>query len=44
MKDWIDNCLNELIEFDYFLINDGTLETLYNKIDEKLLPFLKERL
>lgn len=27
--------------FHYFLINDGNLEQLYNKIDESLLPMIK---
>lgn len=32
--------MNNLHYFDYFLINDGTLENLYNKIDSKLIPYL----
>jgi hypothetical protein len=28
--------------FHYFLINDGSLEDLYKKIDEKLLPWLSQ--
>ena len=44
IQHWIDDCVAELIEFDYFLVNDGTLDTLQSKINEKLLPYLKERL
>jgi hypothetical protein len=33
----------ELKCFDYFLKNDGTLEDLYNKIDEFVIPYLKEK-
>ena len=28
--------------FDYFLVNDGTLDDLYAKIDNKVIPFLQE--
>ena len=36
--------LSELKYFDYFLINKGTLEDLYKKIDDSLIPFLDEKL
>jgi hypothetical protein len=29
--------------FDYFLINDGSLDDLYDKIDKSLIPCIKER-
>lgn len=32
-----------LDKFDYFLKNDGTLEVLYNKIDEFVIPYLKNK-
>lgn len=29
--------------YDFFLINDGTLEDLYNKIDNLLVPYIREK-
>ncbi len=34
--------MNDLHYFDYFLINNGTIEDLYAKIENKLMPFLKK--
>ena len=28
--------------YDYFMINDGTLQDLYSKIDQKLIPFVED--
>lgn len=33
----------DLQNYDYFLINDGNLDDLYYKIDNKLIPFLKDK-
>jgi hypothetical protein len=30
--------------FDYFLVNDGTIQDLYSKIDNFVIPFLKDLL
>lgn len=41
----IKNTLNqpeELSYYDYFLINDGSLQDLYNKIDQKLIPYIED--
>lgn len=32
----------ELSYYDYFLINDGSLQDLYNKIDQKLIPYIED--
>jgi len=31
------------VPFDFFLVNDGTLEELYEQIDTLLVPFIRER-
>lgn len=31
-----------MCDFDYFLLNDGTLEDLYNKIKNQLLPYIRK--
>lgn len=38
-----DQWLNELTYYDFFLKNDDTLETLCNKIDNILIPFLSKK-
>lgn len=29
--------------YDYYMVNDGTLEDLYTKVDAKLVPYLRDR-
>lgn len=41
VSNWIEEGLPELKYFDYFLINDGEVDDLYEKIDKQLIPFLK---
>jgi hypothetical protein len=43
IDDWIEDGVPELKYFDYFLINNGSLDDLYGKIDNSLIPFIKER-
>lgn len=37
---WVESDVSELKYFDYFLINDGSLDDLYGKIDRQLIPCL----
>jgi len=43
IDNWIEVGLSELKYFDYFLINDGRLNDLYGKMDNCLIPYIKER-
>ena len=37
------NNIPEILSYyDYFMINDGTLQDLYSKIDQKLIPFVED--
>lgn len=37
------NNMPEILSYyDYFMINDGTLQDLYSKIDQKLIPFVED--
>lgn len=38
----VDNRPEILTYYDYFLINDGTLDDLYAKVDRQLIPIIKE--
>jgi len=37
------NIPNGLNFYDYFFINDGTLEDLYKKVDDELVPYVENR-
>jgi len=43
IDNWISDGVTELKYFDYFLINDGSKDDLYGKIDNSLIPYIKER-
>lgn len=38
---WLNDSLPNLEYFDYFLINNGGLYDLYEKIDNQLIPYIK---
>jgi hypothetical protein len=31
---------SELMYFDYYLVNDGSIEDFYEKIQEKVVPYI----
>lgn len=39
----LDNAPENLKYYDFFLINNGTLEELYSKIDTIVIPFIKSK-
>lgn len=43
IDNWIEAGVLELKYFDYFLINDGDLSRLYEKIDNSLIPYIEKR-
>ena len=43
IDNWISDGVSDLKYFDYFLINDGSLDDLYGRIDKSLIPYIKER-
>lgn len=40
---WVEFGVEDLCRFDYFLINDGSIDDLHKKIDEQVIPYLKSR-
>lgn len=36
-------CPDDLQYYDYYLINDGSLQDLYQKIDDQVVPFIKSK-
>lgn len=43
IENQIENNVAELVNFDYFLVNDGSIEDLYRKVGNKVVPYLKSR-
>lgn len=44
LQEKYSNLPEDIKYFDYFLVNDGSLQDLYNKIDNFVIPFLKDYL